>query len=88
METLIFGKHEPNASCCAGSVGQGKGLKEEDSEKLFGAFQRNETSRGVEGAGLGLTIVKEIAAQHGGKIWVKPRSKKGITIHLSISRNL
>ena len=37
----------------------GKGLKEEDSEKIFGAFQRNETSRGVEGAGLGLTIVRK-----------------------------
>ena len=66
----------------------GKGLKEEDSEKIFGAFQRNETSRGVEGAGLGLTIVKEIAEQHGGKVWVEPRSKKGITFYISISKNL
>jgi PAS domain S-box-containing protein len=66
----------------------GKGLKEEDPERIFAAFQRNETSRGVEGAGLGLTIVKEIAEQHGGKVWVKPRKKKGITFYLSISRNL
>ena len=66
----------------------GKGLKEEDSEKIFGAFQRNETSRGVEGAGLGLTIVKEIAEQHGGKVWVEPRSKKGTTFYISISKNL
>jgi light-regulated signal transduction histidine kinase (bacteriophytochrome) len=66
----------------------GKGLKEDDPEKIFGAFQRNETSRGVEGAGLGLTIVKEIAEQHGGKVWVKPRRKKGITFYLSISKNL
>jgi PAS domain S-box-containing protein len=65
----------------------GKGLKEEDSEKIFGAFQRNETSRGVEGAGLGLTIVKEIAEQHGGKVWLEPRSKKGITFYFSISKN-
>lgn len=66
----------------------GKGLKEADSEKIFGAFQRNETSRGVEGAGLGLTIVKEIAEQHGGEVWVEPRSKKGITFYLSISKKL
>jgi PAS domain S-box-containing protein len=66
----------------------GKGLKEGDSEKIFGAFQRNETSRGVEGAGLGLTIAKEIAEQHGGKVWVEPRSKKGITFYISISKNL
>ena len=66
----------------------GKGLKEEDSERIFGAFQRNETSRGVEGAGLGLTIVKEIAEQHGGKVWVEPRSKKGTAFYISISKNL
>ncbi len=66
----------------------GKGLKEEDSEKIFGAFQRNETSRGVEGAGLGLTIVKEIAERHGGKVWVEPGTRKGTTFYISISKNL
>ncbi len=66
----------------------GKGLKEEDSERIFGAFHRNETSKGVEGAGLGLTIVKEIAEQHGGKVWVEPRTKKGTTFYISISKNL
>jgi PAS domain S-box-containing protein len=66
----------------------GKGLKEADSKKIFGLFQRNETSRGVEGAGLGLAIVKEIAQQHGGKVWVEPRNKKGITFYVSISKTL
>ncbi|MFZ2446052.1 MAG: PAS domain S-box protein [Syntrophobacteraceae bacterium] len=66
----------------------GKGLKEADSEKIFGLFQRNETSRGVEGAGLGLTIVKEIAEQHGGRVWVEPRGKRGITFYVSISKTL
>jgi PAS domain S-box-containing protein len=67
----------------------GKGLKAGDSEKIFAAFQRHETSRGIEGAGLGLTIVKEIAEQHGGKVWVEPRSKKGTTSFcISISKNL
>jgi PAS domain S-box-containing protein len=66
----------------------GKGLKEEDSEKIFGAFQRNESSRGIEGAGLGLTIVKEIAEQHGGAVWVETRKRKGATFFFSISKNL
>ena len=66
----------------------GKGLKKEDSEKIFGAFQRNESSRGIEGAGLGLTIVKEIAEQHGGRVWVESRGKKGTTFYLSISKKL
>ncbi len=66
----------------------GKGLKEADSEKIFGLFQRNETSRGVEGAGLGLTIVKEIAEQHGGKVWAAPAAKRGATFFVSISKTL
>ncbi len=66
----------------------GKGLKEANSKKVFELFQRDETSRGVEGAGLGLAIVKEIAEQHGGRVWVEPRGKKGITFCVSISKNL
>jgi PAS domain S-box-containing protein len=66
----------------------GKGLKDSDSEKIFGLFQRNETSRGVEGAGLGLTIVKEIAEQHGGKVWIESKIKKGTTFYISISKNI
>jgi PAS domain S-box-containing protein len=66
----------------------GKGLEDKDFEKLFWAFQRNETSREIEGAGLGLAIVKEIAEQHGGKVWIEPRTTHGTTFYLSISKNL
>jgi light-regulated signal transduction histidine kinase (bacteriophytochrome) len=66
----------------------GKGLEQTDSKKIFGLFQRKETSRGVEGAGLGLAIVKEIAEQHGGRVWVEPIGKKGTTFYVSISKNL
>ena len=66
----------------------GRGLKGVDSERLFGLFQRHETSRGIEGAGLGLTIVKEIAAQHGGKVWIEPAARKGTAFYVSIAKNL
>jgi PAS domain S-box-containing protein len=88
LSTIWTGYEESEASHIFSFSDNGKGLKEKDSEKIFGAFQRNETSRGVEGAGLGLTIVKEIAEQHGGTVWVEPRSQKGITFYLSISKNL
>jgi signal transduction histidine kinase len=88
LSMIWTGYEESEASHIFSFSDNGKGLKEKDSEKIFGAFQRNETSRGVEGAGLGLTIVKEIAEQHGGTVWVEPRSQKGITFYLSISKNL
>ncbi|MDR3555620.1 MAG: PAS domain S-box protein [Syntrophobacteraceae bacterium] len=66
----------------------GKGVTDADSKRIFGLFQRHESSRGVEGAGLGLAIVKEIAEQHGGRVWVDNQDSKGITFYVSISKNL
>jgi PAS domain S-box-containing protein len=66
----------------------GAELKEMDSEKLFDPFKRQESSKGTEGSGLGLTIVKEIAERHGGTVWVTPGCGHEITFHLSISKTL
>jgi PAS domain S-box-containing protein len=66
----------------------GVAIRGEDSERIFGAFQRDETSRGVEGLGLGLAIVKEIAQQHGGEVWVESGPDKGKVFFVSFSRNL
>jgi len=66
----------------------GVAIKSEDSEKIFGPFQRHETSRGIEGTGLGLSIVKEITKQHEGKVWMKSGPEKGTTFYLSISKHL
>lgn len=66
----------------------GVGINKEDPEKVFGPFQRHETSVDVEGIGLGLAIVKEIAEKHGGKAWAEPGPEKGIIFHLSISKHL
>ena len=66
----------------------GTEIKEMDSDKIFGMFQRHESSSGIEGAGLGLTIVKEIVERHGGKVWVAPGCRNEITFNLSIAKNL
>ncbi len=66
----------------------GIGIRKEDSEKIFGLFQRHETSKGVEGAGLGLAIVKEIAEQHDGRAWVEPVPTGGTAFFISLSKDL
>jgi light-regulated signal transduction histidine kinase (bacteriophytochrome) len=71
------------------SVGNdGAEFKEMDSEKIFGPFQRHESSKGTEGSGLGLTIVKEITERHGGKVWLAPGCHNEITFHVSISKTI
>ncbi|MDY6954632.1 MAG: PAS domain-containing sensor histidine kinase, partial [Thermodesulfobacteriota bacterium] len=71
------------------SVGNdGVGIRGEVMEKIFGPFQRHETSGDGEGAGLGLAIVKEVAEQHGGKVWVESDPGEGPTFYISILRDL
>jgi PAS domain S-box-containing protein len=66
----------------------GIGLKEEEHEGLFAAFVRKGTSRGIAGTGIGLTIVKEIAEKHKGKVWLELNRSNGMTFCMSISKNL
>jgi PAS domain S-box-containing protein len=64
----------------------GVGLSLADPESIFKAFQRRDTSGGVEGSGLGLAIVKEIAERHRGRVWVDSAPGKGTTFFLSIAK--
>jgi len=66
----------------------GVGLQGRDYESLFAAFRRDDSSRAIEGAGLGLAIVSEIAERHGGTVWVKPGKDKGATFYFSLSKDL
>lgn len=88
LSKIWIGHEETVAYHILSVTDNGKGLKGADSEKIFGLFQRDETSRGVAGAGLGLAIVKEIAQQHGGQVWVDPAAKRGTRFCISISKTL
>jgi signal transduction histidine kinase len=52
---------------------QGPGIPPGDREKVFEPFirlERAEESR-VSGAGIGLSVVRELASAHGGRVWVE-----------------
>jgi signal transduction histidine kinase len=66
----------------------GVGVAAEQIEKIFGAFQRGDSSRGQEGTGLGLAIVQAIAARHGGKAWAEPGPAQGVTFYFSLAKHL
>ena len=56
----------------------GKGIAAKDLSHIFDRFYRTDASRNSSkgGSGIGLSIVKKIMEDHGGKIWVT--SKEGI----------
>jgi signal transduction histidine kinase len=57
---------------------QGKGIPEQEHEKIFEEFYRGSKTRSTtQGTGLGLAISKKIVQAHGGKIWVESGEGKG-----------
>lgn len=63
----------------------GIGIKEEDIEEIFKAFQRVEhDQKGKKGTGLGLIISKEIIEGHKGEIGVKSEYGKGSTFFFKL----
>jgi len=64
----------------------GKGIDEKDLENVFKIFYRGRDAveRQIEGSGLGLTIVKKIAQQHGGSVDIKSKLNAGTTVIIEL----
>ena len=62
------------------------GIPQELWQSIFRPFFRVDKSRSREygGAGLGLSLVWEIADLHGGSVWVEESSDKGTTIAVEL----
>lgn len=58
---------------------EGPGVAPRDRERIFDAFWRTENASdsGVAGAGIGLSVVREIATLHGGAAWVEESPSGG-----------
>ncbi|RME92197.1 MAG: sensor histidine kinase [Bacteroidetes bacterium] len=64
---------------------QGIGISKENHQRIFQKFFRvgSEETRQTKGTGLGLFIVKEIVAKHGGQIKVMPNHPQGTVFQLT-----
>ncbi len=62
----------------------GIGFADKYSSKVFQLFQRIPNERGIEGTGIGLTIVKRIVEKHRGIIRVESREGEGSTFYVSL----
>jgi signal transduction histidine kinase len=63
---------------------RGRGIAARDLPHLFEPFYRGRDASRVRGTGLGLTIVHQIAAAHGGKVEVARRRQRGAAFTLLI----
>ena len=56
---------------------EGPGVPVREREEIWAPFTRGAAARAKGGSGIGLTIVREVVEQHGGRCWVEPISPSG-----------
>jgi two-component system, OmpR family, heavy metal sensor histidine kinase CusS len=61
----------------------GCGIAPEHLPRVFDRFYRADSSRGSDGAGLGLALVKSIVDLHGGSVGIQSEVGRGTTVTLS-----
>lgn len=80
LVSKAMGKHQLTLSV----KDTGKGMTTEDKRKVFQAFARLGNAQGIEGAGLGLSITKELVALLDGEIHVNSTVGKGSIFTVTI----
>uniref|UniRef100_UPI004028E45A hybrid sensor histidine kinase/response regulator n=1 Tax=Prevotella sp. TaxID=59823 RepID=UPI004028E45A len=80
LVSKVMGKHQLTLSV----KDTGKGMTTEDKCKVFQAFARLGNAQGIEGAGLGLSITKELVALLDGEIHVYSTVGKGSIFTVTI----
>lgn len=66
----------------------GKGIENKDLVNIFDRFYRTDLSRNSSqgGSGIGLSIVRKIIEDHGGRIWTTSKVGEGTTMHFLIRK--
>ena len=63
---------------------EGIGLTPQQQKKVFSRFYRAESTKGINGLGLGLYLTKQIIDAHKGEIWVESAEGKGSEFSFSL----
>ena len=66
----------------------GKGISARDLPNIFERFYRTDSSRNSAkgGSGIGLSIVKKIVEDHGGRIWATSKESIGTVMHIVLRK--
>jgi len=63
---------------------QGPGIAPMDRDRVFDRFYRSDSARAMPGSGLGLSIVRQIVADHGGSVFVGEAAEGGAIVGFAI----
>ncbi|MDD5583220.1 MAG: PAS domain-containing sensor histidine kinase, partial [Candidatus Marinimicrobia bacterium] len=84
-EVLIFADVRKDGTLYLYVKDYGRGIPKKDQDKIFQRFFRaGLNSQRLPGAGLGLSITKDIVEEMGGNIWFESELHKGSTFYVTI----
>jgi PAS domain S-box-containing protein len=63
---------------------RGSGIREDEREAVFELFNRGVGYEGVPGAGIGLALVAQFAAVHGGRAWIEDHPGGGASFRVRL----
>ncbi len=65
---------------------EGPGIPAEALEAIFERYTRldGESSRHIQGTGLGLPIARQIVQMHGGHLWAERGEERGMIFHVRL----
>ena len=69
---------------CCELTDQGKGIAEQELPDLFSQYRRFSSAQGIDGVGLGLSMVKAVVDHHGGRIECRSMVDQGTTFLLEL----
>ncbi len=78
---IMLSEHDDNVEVTVSD--NGYGIAPEHLPRLFDRFYRAQSSRGSDGAGLGLALVKSIVDLHGGSATIESKIGQGTTVKLT-----
>lgn len=82
--TVHVGAQGPDAVLAVSDTGPG--IPEDELPRLFERFWRGEAARGVGGSGIGLAVVAELVAAHGGSVRVESPPGEGARFTVTLPR--
>jgi signal transduction histidine kinase len=81
---IIISAHEEEGFLILEVQDTGRGMSEDEQEKLFQPYYRIEGRERLSGLGLGLALSKRLVELQNGRIWVKSQKGKGSLFAFSL----